>query len=570
EPRAMDYLCILNAFEQNYYNRVKEIERLAAAAAAASSSSTASSASPASSTASTSSASCLNGPSTASTASSTASSPSTSVREVAHAAAALAASQRLAAYQGQGQGQGQGMMYQHHRQQMEQLEQLQQNHPLRSGSGTHQVQPATDPNSSNMANSLLWQPWRDLQQAAAMHHQLYRQQQQFQKEMRVTAKELPTTKWRRERRQRTAEYQVHDAVSSDRERDREERDMDSPIDMSVSSGTLKHQLRASPPPPYREPLPGTNYAANSRPSVITQAPPKRELPELAHSSGKIHLSNRCRLVPYIFYFADVAMSDIDEHFRRSLGENYAALFSKKSPTPTPTPTPSPGVTPKQQASPLAHGPPSVSCPAAPVASHLYQQHRSPLALPVLHSPILRSRPESPQLELPPPQDEPLPLSLALHRNQAPPSPPPSATEAVPTLPTADNEATEPATPHHTPPRYNTPSPAYAANSAPGGSVGTPNLTTTPTSTPTSTPTATPNPIQPTIQLPTTPSMPAIIRVKAEPGLAAAAASSTQTPPASPTLSTNISIFTKTEASVDDHFAKALGDTWKKLQGGHKE
>ncbi|XP_017036631.1 protein enabled homolog isoform X1 [Drosophila kikkawai] len=550
----MDYLCILNAFEQNYYNRVKEIERLAAAAAAASSSSPASSASPASSTASTSSASCLNGPSTSSTASSTGSSPSTSVREVAHAAAALAASQRLAAYQGQEQGQGQGMIYQHHRQQMEQL---QQSHALRSGSVTPQSQPASDPNSSNMANSLLWQPWRDLQQAAAMHHQLYRQQQQFQKEMRVTAKELPTTKWRRERRQRTAEYQVHDAVSSDREREREDRDMDSPIDMSVSSGTLKHQLRASPPPPYREPLPGTNYAANSRPSVITQAPPKREPPEQAHSS-------------------DVAMSDIDEHFRRSLGENYAALFSKKSPTPTPTPTPSPGVTPKQQASPLAHGPPSVSCTAAPVASHLYQQHRSPLALPVLHSPILRSRPESPQLELPPPQDEPLPLSLALHRNQAPPSPPPSAKEAGPALAMTDNEVMEPATPHHTPPRYNTPSPAYAANSVPGGSVGTPNLTTTPTTTPTPTPTltptptATPNPTQPTTQLPTTPSMPAIIRVKAEPGLAAAAASSTQTPPASPTSSTNISIFTKTEASVDDHFAKALGDTWKKLQGGHKE
>ncbi|KAH8258824.1 hypothetical protein KR038_010251, partial [Drosophila bunnanda] len=564
QPRAMDYLCILNAVKQHYYSR------LDAAAATASSSSPASSASPASSTASVSSASCLNGPSTSSTASSTASSPSTSAREVAHAAAALAASQRLAAYQSQGQvqGQEQGMMYQHHRQQMEQL---QQNHPLRSGSGTHQSQPAPDPNSTNMANSLLWQPWRDLQQAAAMHHQLYRQQQQqFQKEMRVTAKELPTTKWRRERRQRTAEYQVNDAVSNDRER--EERDMDSPIDMSVSSGTLKHQLRASPPPPYREPLPGTNYAANSRPSVITQAPPKREPPEQAHPSGKRTLSKLWQLVPYfICYIADVAMSDIDEHFRRSLGENYAALFSKKSPTPTPTPTPSPGVTPKQQASPLAHGPPSVSCTAAPVASHIYQQHRSPLALPVLHSPILRSRPESPQLELPPPQDEPLPLSLALHRNQVPPSPPPSATEAGPALATADSGVMEPATPHHTPPRYNTPSPAYAANSSvSGGSVGTPNLTTTPNPTPTPTPTATPNPIQPTTQLPTTPSMPAIIRVKAEPGLAAAAASSTQTPPASPTSSTNISIFTKTEASVDDHFAKALGDTWKKLQGGHKE
>ncbi|XP_017128310.1 extensin isoform X2 [Drosophila elegans] len=393
-------------------------------------------------------------------------------------------------------------------------------------------------------------------------------------EMRVTAKELPTTKWRRERRQRTAEYPVHEAGNSDREREREreDRDMDSPIDMSVTTGALK--LRASPPPPYREPLPGTNYAANSRPSVITQAPPKREPPEQAHSS-------------------DVAMCDIDEHFRRSLGENYAALFAKKSPTPTPTPTPSPSGTPKQQVSPLTYGPPSSSSSSTGAAgattTQLYhqqqqQQHRSPLAKPGL----VILEPESEQPELPPPQEEPLPLSLALHRTQAPPSPPPSATGSGPALPAAVSQVMEAAvaakrildTPHHTPPRYNTPPPPPAYAVSPGTAVTTPpTLTPTPTpiaipiptisTTPTPNLNANPNPTPSQIPTPTA-SMPAIIRVKAEPGLAAVAASSTQTPPASPTSSTNISIFTKTEASVDDHFAKALGDTWKKLQGGHNK
>jgi len=112
---------------------------------------------------------------------------------------------------------------------------------------------------------------------------------QFIAETRLTSKELPTTKWRRERRQRAAaaDYQVHDAGSglAERERERERTpDMDSPIDMSVTSSTVKHQ-RASPPPPYREPLAGATshcYGA-SRPSVITQAPPKREPQEHLHS-----------------------------------------------------------------------------------------------------------------------------------------------------------------------------------------------------------------------------------------------------------------------------------------------
>lgn len=49
---------------------------------------------------------------------------------------------------------------------------------------------------------------------------------------------------------------------------------DAPLDMSV--GTLKQ--RNSPPPPYREPLPGSQFASSlARPSVITQAPPKRDI-----------------------------------------------------------------------------------------------------------------------------------------------------------------------------------------------------------------------------------------------------------------------------------------------------
>lgn len=48
---------------------------------------------------------------------------------------------------------------------------------------------------------------------------------------------------------------------------------DAPLDMSYSN--LKQ--RNSPPPPYREPLPGSNFSSSlSRPSVITQAPPKRD------------------------------------------------------------------------------------------------------------------------------------------------------------------------------------------------------------------------------------------------------------------------------------------------------
>ncbi|EDW70307.1 uncharacterized protein Tgi isoform X2 [Drosophila virilis] len=369
-------------------------------------------------------------------------------------------------------------------------------------------------------------------------------------ETRLTSKELPTTKWRRERRQRSGAaeyYHVRDAgnglfIVGDRARERErEPDMDSPIDMSVTSSTVKHQ-RASPPPPYREPLGGGAASSHSytasRPSVITQAPPKREQPELVHHSSHSNPEHDHRSAE------SDSICDIDEHFRRSLGPGYAALLkSPSSSSPTPSPQPQSQLqpvagsgTPMQQISPQGYRQPPTTTTTS------YQQNHSPLplslpmsklGLPIVHSPTLQSAPVSPQHELPPPQEEPLSLSPPPVRAASTlscPSPPLGASQILDAPVTKRERALD--TPHHTPPRCNTPPPAY-------GSVVM-------------------------ASTPTPPTMPAIIRVKAEPGLAAA--SSTHTPPASPTSSTNISIFTKTEASVDDHFAKALGDTWKKLQG----
>ncbi|KRG06758.1 arginine-glutamic acid dipeptide repeats protein isoform X1 [Drosophila mojavensis] len=559
----MDYLCIWNAFEQNslFINHIKEIGRLAAAAAVSqqpsiggasvSASATSASTSEASSTASSPTAvSKESAAATTSAFSSTQHFPASP-----HVAALAAAQQQLqqriaaAAYQqGQAELPAQSPMFINQQQMPGAAHQQQPG----TGVGLQQLQQ----NNSNMANSLLWQPWRDLQQAAAMHHQLYKQQQQQQlfKETRLTSKELPTNKWRRERRQRAAaaEYQVHDS-NSEREREREP-DMDSPIDMTVTSNTVKHQ-RASPPPPYREPLAGganSHCYVASRPSVITQAPPKRELPKHSHQSQHHHHHSHSSHEHDHRSTESDPICDIDEHFRRSLGPGYAALLkspASSSPTPSPQPLsqqqPQPAQaltqlqsaagngTPMQQISPQAYR----QQPTAITYEHQSQLPLplplSKLGLPIVHSPTLQPAPISPQHELPPPQKEPLSLSPPPARSASALScsPPPlaGASQILDAPATKREKALD--TPHHTPPRCNTPPPAYASVMA------------------------------------STPTMPAIIRVKAEPGLAAA--SSTQTPPASPTSSTNISIFTKTEASVDDHFAKALGDTWKKLQA-HKE
>lgn len=94
-------------------------------------------------------------------------------------------------------------------------------------------------------------------------------------------KELPTTKWRRDRRIRlSSEYHTHDGPvmrplsdsnqsSSSCSSNDGYSNSEIPLDMSLSS--------KPPPPPYREPLPGSAFALVSgvaRPSVITQAPRK--------------------------------------------------------------------------------------------------------------------------------------------------------------------------------------------------------------------------------------------------------------------------------------------------------
>lgn len=95
----------------------------------------------------------------------------------------------------------------------------------------------------------------------------------------TTNKELPTTKWRRDRRVRSSsEYHqnnhelgvgiVKPLGESNQTKSVGESSMEIPLDMSV--GALK-----PPPPPYRDPLPGSTFSILSRPSVITQAP-KRE------------------------------------------------------------------------------------------------------------------------------------------------------------------------------------------------------------------------------------------------------------------------------------------------------
>lgn len=92
-------------------------------------------------------------------------------------------------------------------------------------------------------------------------------------------KELPTTKWRRDRRIRlSSEYHhsnheptgtVKPLGESNQSNSIGDSNTEIPLDMSVG-------VSKPPPPPYRDPLPGSTFCTMSRPSVITQAP-KREV-----------------------------------------------------------------------------------------------------------------------------------------------------------------------------------------------------------------------------------------------------------------------------------------------------
>lgn len=114
-------------------------------------------------------------------------------------------------------------------------------------------------------------------------------------------KELPTTKWRRDRRIRlSSEYHHnHETISTVKplgESNQSNQSMNNgssdtmeiPLDMSVNA--TKQQL---PPPPYREPLPGSTFSTVTRPSVITQAP-KREI--ISNQENKESLSPKKPIV----------------------------------------------------------------------------------------------------------------------------------------------------------------------------------------------------------------------------------------------------------------------------------
>lgn len=110
-------------------------------------------------------------------------------------------------------------------------------------------------------------------------------------------KELPTTKWRRDRRIRlSSEYHHnHEPTTGNGGNNIKPlgesnqtngimgcvnnsngingNNVEIPLDMSVTAAAAATK---PPPPPYREPLPGSQFSAiAARPSVITQAP-KRE------------------------------------------------------------------------------------------------------------------------------------------------------------------------------------------------------------------------------------------------------------------------------------------------------
>ncbi|XP_068081384.1 transcription cofactor vestigial-like protein 4 isoform X2 [Anabrus simplex] len=109
------------------------------------------------------------------------------------------------------------------------------------------------------------------------------------------SKELPSGRWRRERRCR---YTPHAAAAA------EAVSGDTPLDMSTRSRSARGL-----PPSYNQTVSAPGYRPPARPSVITCAPPakghRREL-----------LSGMCDPV-------------IDEHFRRSLGKDYMSVFSNE-------------------------------------------------------------------------------------------------------------------------------------------------------------------------------------------------------------------------------------------------
>ncbi|XP_013110971.1 proline-rich protein 36 isoform X2 [Stomoxys calcitrans] len=373
---------------------------------------------------------------------------------------------------------------------------------------------------------------------------------------------------------------------------------EAPLDMSVSSS---QKQRNSPPPPYREPLPGSQFVPSlPRPSVITQAPPKRDIRDSALIANREN-DNR-------------SSESIDEHFRRSLGNDYFALFAKKSPTNQTTKTPSPQPqqpptahvrTPPPITGPPLHTPPPGQCtlvPPPPAYPNILpqahqQQSHALMAARIKAVPEIvghMCEPNSPPLPLVvraplQPQQQP----LALQRTTSVTLQTPLQSPQSPTLKVVPAQS-----PISSTAGSRTASPLPPNNSQPTTAMSLSRFTSVENS-PSSSPRHTP-PVTNVAAPNASPTLPAIMRIKTEPGLQTIKAHN-PTPPASPTSTTNPNILltgnsntapsspspsssstatikTNTSstttggnssaevlASVDDHFAKALGDTWKRLQ-----
>ncbi|XP_069674593.1 uncharacterized protein Tgi isoform X2 [Periplaneta americana] len=158
-------------------------------------------------------------------------------------------------------------------------------------------------------------------------------------------KDLPTARWRRERRCRDklGDYSklqqnksTHDSTTCDTPvtpplpdvlgaRTHTSTTGDTPLDMTMTRGS-------KPPPPYSQSV--ANYRiAPARPSVITCAPPAstswgdRSLDNKSASKEENGRQGHRREL-----LSGMCDPVIDEHFRRSLGKDYMSLFSSDSST----------------------------------------------------------------------------------------------------------------------------------------------------------------------------------------------------------------------------------------------
>ncbi|KAF5281622.1 hypothetical protein FQR65_LT02942 [Abscondita terminalis] len=118
----------------------------------------------------------------------------------------------------------------------------------------------------------------------------------------TSTKQLPTTKWKRDRRtrpeySRKSDPKIPEGFNPDNEIGNS---LDTPLDMSVR--------QRGQPPSYSQTINNPGYRSSFRASVITQTPQRDDMP-----SG-------------------ISMCDpiIDEHFRRSLGKDYVKIFSNNN------------------------------------------------------------------------------------------------------------------------------------------------------------------------------------------------------------------------------------------------